>query len=72
MRVIWSFGQDTDDFFHRPDSGLEVGTASNTMFYKPDEIKYHGGRNRGATSLNFFGEQVVSLHSHNRVACTTL
>ena len=55
MRVIWSHGQVFPDYFHWPRSGIEAGTAPNEQFYQPDEIKYHGGRNRGATSLNFFG-----------------
>ena len=56
MRVIWSFGQVYPDYFHSPNSGIEAETVSNTRFYQPDEIKYHGTRNRGATSINFFGE----------------
>ena len=56
MRLIWSFGQVYPDYFHSPNSGIEAETVSNTMFYQPDEIKYHGTRNRGATSINFFGE----------------
>ena len=55
MRVIWSHGQVFPDYFHWPRSGIEAGTAPNEQFYQPDEIKYHGGRNRGVTSLNFFG-----------------
>ena len=54
MSVIWSFGQVFPDYFHNPGSGIEAGTVSNTRFYQPDEIKYHGTRNRGATSINFF------------------
>ena len=54
MSVIWSFGQVFPDYFHNPGSGIEAGTVSNTMFYQPDEIKYHGTRNRGSTSINFF------------------
>ena len=54
MSVIWSFGQVFPDYFHNPGSGIEAGTVQNTRFYQPDEIKYHGSRNRGATSINFF------------------
>ena len=54
MSVIWSFGQVFPDYFHNPGSGIEAGAVSNTRFYQPDEIKYHGSRNRGATSINFF------------------
>lgn len=55
MHFIWSMGQVFPDYFHRPSSGVEVGTADNQRFYMPDEIKYHGTRNRGATTLNFYG-----------------
>ena len=54
MSVIWSFGQVFPDYFHNPGSGIEAGTAGNDRFYQPDDIKYHGTRNRGATSINFF------------------
>lgn len=54
MSVIWSFGQVYPDYFHFPSSGIEAGTVSNERFYKPDEIKYHGTRNRGSASINFF------------------
>ena len=56
MDVIWSFGQVYPDYFHTPASGIEAGTAQNTRFYQPDEIKYHGGRNRGRSTINFFGK----------------
>ena len=55
MIVIWSFGQVHPDYFHSPASGIEAGTAHNNRFYQPDELKYHGTRNRGGTSVNFFG-----------------
>ena len=57
MHVIWSLGQVFPDYNHNPASGIEARTAMNRMFYKPDEIKYHGSVNRGATTLNFFGKK---------------
>ena len=57
MQVIWSLGQVYPDYNHRPNSGIEARTAMNDMFYKPDEIKYHGSVNRGAATLNFFGKK---------------
>ena len=54
--VIWAFGQMYPDYFHRPWSGIEAGTAQNDRFYQEDELKYHGTRDRGATSINFFGK----------------
>ena len=57
MQVIWSMGQVFPNYNHNPNSGIEARTAMNTMFYKPDEIKYHGSVNRGATTVNFFGKR---------------
>ena len=61
MHVIWSFGQVYPDYSHSPGSGIEAGTASDNMFYLPDELKYHGSVNRGTATINFFGE-----HMHTR------
>ena len=63
MRVVWSFGQVYPDYFHWPASGIESGTAPNDRFYLPDEMKYHGTRNRGAVSINFFGKSSFELYS---------
>ena len=54
--MIWAFGQVFPDYFHSPRSGIEVGTIQNDRFYQPDELKYHGTRNRGVSSINFFGK----------------
>ena len=59
MHLIWAFGQVFPDYNHFPNSGLESGTAGNDRFYKPDELKYHGINNRGATTINFFGKGVT-------------
>ena len=56
QHVIWSLGQVFPDYFHNPASGIEAGTAEDRMFYKRDEIKYHGTRNRGVTTANFYGK----------------
>ena len=56
MVLIWAFGQVYPDYYHWPSSGIEAGTVQNDRFYKPDELKYHGTRNRGATTINFFGQ----------------
>lgn len=42
-------------------SGLEKGPASVKDFYRADEIKYHGKRNRGQLRLNFFDEVKQSI-----------
>ena len=59
MHVIWAVGQEPGDYSHIPKSGLEHspdGTPSVLDFYKPDELKYHGKKNRGIVSMNFFEE----------------
>ena len=59
MHVIWAVGQEPGDYSHIPKSGLEHspdGTPSILDFYKPDELKYHGKKNRGMLSMNFFEE----------------
>lgn len=42
-------------------SGLEKGPAAVSDFYRADEIKYHGKKNRGTLSLNFFDEVKQSI-----------
>ena len=42
-------------------SGLEKGEASLPDFYRSDELKYHGKRNRGKLRLNFFDEIAQSI-----------
>ena len=44
-------------------SGLEEGSPSLPDFYKPDELKYHGRRNRGVTRVNFYDEVKQSIGS---------
>lgn len=56
MHVIWAIGQTPGDINHTPQSSLEANEASNRDFYQPDEIKYHGSVNRGATQINFFSK----------------
>ena len=56
MHVIWAVGQEPGDFSHSPSSGLEKGTPSIPDFYKKDELKYHGKKNRGKVDMNFFDE----------------
>ena len=64
VRQIWRFlicvhstvGQEPGNYFHRPSSGLEKGSPSIPDFYRPDELKYHGKRNRGVVTMNFYDE----------------
>lgn len=37
-------------------SGLESGDAKVKDFYRSDELKYHGKKNRGVLNLNFHEE----------------
>lgn len=54
MSVIWARGQEPGRYVHSPLSGLETEMASVPDFYKPDELKYHGGKmQRGLASINF-------------------
>ena len=46
MHVIWALGQEPGEYVHIPKSGLEKGTPSIPDFYRPDELKYHGKKNR--------------------------
>ena len=61
MHVIWALGQEPGDYVHIPKSGLEKGSPSIPDFYRPDELKYHGKRNRGVLSMNFFDEIEQSI-----------
>ena len=56
MHVIWAIGQEPGDYFHAPSSGLEKGNPSIPDFYRKDELKYHGKKNRGKIEMNFFDE----------------
>jgi len=56
MHVIWAVGQEPGDYVHRPSSGLENGNPSIPDFYRPDELKYHGKKNRGKVEMNFYDE----------------
>ena len=62
MHIIWAFGQEVDEYTHIPPSGLEAEDASIPDFYRPDELKYHGKRNRGTTSINFYEETKRDLN----------
>ena len=64
MMLIWAIWQSQGEYVHRPDSGLEKGTASVTDFYRPDEVKYHGKDNRGFTMVNFFGNMTIIYLYH--------
>lgn len=61
MHVIWAQGQDTGNYIHRPQTGIDVvSTASDPNFYKPDELKYHGHNDhRGVKTMNFFDGKVL-------------
>jgi hypothetical protein len=57
MHIIWSHGQLKDSFSHAPLSGLENGSPGIPDFYKEDELKYHGRRNRGLVKLNLLQDE---------------
>lgn len=59
MQVIWAKGQEFGQESHTPASGLENCEAKDYLFYRRDEIKYHGSHNsqRGfVPELDFYGE----------------
>ena len=56
MHVIWAHGQTFGQYSHAPRSGLEADGGKNPDFYKEDELKYHGRKNRGDRKL-----QLISL-----------
>ena len=73
MHVIWAVGQEPGEYSHVPKSGLEEkseGTPSIPDFYRPDELKYHGRKNRGIVSMNFFEE--VSRLCNRKLRHSTL
>jgi len=54
MHVIWARGQESQEYNHRPSSGLETEKTSVPEFYAQDEIKYHGHRGqRGVVLIDF-------------------
>ena len=54
--ILTLVGQEPGDYVHRPSSGLENGNPSIPDFYRPDELKYHGKKNRGKVEMNFYDE----------------
>ena len=61
MHVIWALGQEPGNYAHSPKSGLEEGTPSIRDFYRADELKYHGNKNRGVVTMNFYDEIEQSI-----------
>ncbi|XP_060069926.1 uncharacterized protein LOC132549958 [Ylistrum balloti] len=61
MHVIWAHGQENSGYNHSPNSGLEaVTTVSDKLFYKEDELKYHGNIKRGTSRVNFLKKPVTN------------
>ncbi len=54
--LIWSFGQVSPEYNHRRLTDAEFTLAHNERFFPVDTLKYHGGNNRGVTTINFFNE----------------
>ena len=55
-------------YSHSPRSGLERGMPSIEDFYRDDELKYHGKKNRGVMTIDFTGEPFKRI----RVFCEKL
>ena len=62
MILIWAFGQVSPEYNHRSLSDDEFTTAQNERFFPVDELKYHGGENRGKTMLNFFETGITYIN----------
>ena len=65
MHVIWARGQESGKYSHAPRSGIEADNPSDPEFYKEDEIKYHGKKNRGDRKL-----QLLHDHDHQSADIT--
>ena len=52
--LIWAFGQVSPEYHHRFLTDAEFNVTQNQRFFPVDQLKYHGGKNRGATTINFF------------------
>ncbi|XP_071837327.1 uncharacterized protein [Apostichopus japonicus] len=64
MQVIWAKGQEFGEESHNPASGLENCEAKDYLFYRRDEIKYHGSHNsqRGfVPELDFYVDPDIPL-----------
>lgn len=51
--VIYAKGQTSGDYSHAVKSALEEGQFMDHDFYKDDQVKYHGNKNRGVHSIEF-------------------
>ena len=60
MHVTWAQGQTFGQYSHAPRSALEADKPSVPEFYKEDEIKYHGKKNRGHRSLQLISSEEES------------
>ncbi|CAK9300686.1 unnamed protein product [Gordionus sp. m RMFG-2023] len=68
MHVSWAKGQNIKAPYHNPHSGIEQGSANDKMFYRDDELKYHGtnGNQRGSQTFNFY-DKLPSIKSPTSV-----
>ena len=53
VTLIWAFGQVSPEYHHRFLIDQEFNVTQNQRFFPVDQLKYHGGKNRGATTINF-------------------
>ena len=60
MTVIWAKGQEYPDYVHPAgDTVFDLGQAGNPKFYELDVLKYHGSKNRGQLTIDFFGRLYI-------------
>ncbi|VDK17311.1 unnamed protein product [Anisakis simplex] len=72
--VIYAKGQTSESFSHYPKSALETGNYSDHDFYKIDQLRYHGSKNRGVKRIEFVTlkerPQTVRPQLHHRIQST--
>jgi hypothetical protein len=76
-KLIYAFGQVAPNLSHTPQSSLEIipeGARSSTAFYKPDELKYHGGgigtSYPGRGALGSGSTKLTGVQNGSAGACT--
>ena len=58
MTVIWAKGQQYPNYVHNVEpSVFAEGKAGKPEFYENDVLMYHGAKNRGVLTLDFFGRR---------------
>ena len=62
VTLIWAFGQVSPEYHHRFLAAQEFNITQNQRFFPVDQLKYHGGKNRGTTTINYFQGDTGTLN----------